>query len=177
MSIAAIRFVLAHRHHDALARRQPVGLDDDGRAVLLDIGFCRFDVAESLEERGGDVVAHHETLGEILGGFQLCRGLGRPEYSESCGAERIHDARRQRRFRADHGHVDVFALRERYQVGNRGDGDILHAVFQSCARIARRDIYLLHLGALRQTPGQRVLASAGTDDQNFHINAGSVCNP
>jgi len=70
-------FIPVHRHHDALAGGKPVGFDHDGRAMLLDIGLRRFDLAEGFEEGGGDVVPHHETLGEILGGFELRGSLGR----------------------------------------------------------------------------------------------------
>ncbi len=164
------RFALVHRDYDALARREAIGLDDDRRAVFLDVCLGCRDVAEGLEERGGDVVAHHETLGEILGGFELRGGLRRAEYPQSGGAERIHHTCRQRRFRPDHGHVDVFALHESDQIGYGGDGDVFHAVFQRRSGVARRDIHLLHFRALRQTPGQRMFASAGTDDQNFHCN-------
>ena len=92
------------------------------------------------------------------------RCLGWPEYFQPRSTESIHNTRRQRGFRANHGHVDVLALRKFDQLWNGGNGDILHAVFQGCACIAGGNIYFLHLGALRQTPRQRVLATAGTDD-------------
>ncbi len=152
--------VFRHRDHHTLAGSQTVGLDHDGRVMLLDIVLRQLGVAECLEKSGGDVVAHHETLGEILGGFELRSRPGRAENLQSCLAERIHDARRQRRFRADHGHVDVFALRKSDQPGNFSDGDILHAFFQRRAGISRRDIHFLHFGALRKPPGHRVFASA-----------------
>ena len=159
------RFILGHRHDHALACREAIGLDDDRRAVLLDIGARGSDVAEGLEECGGNVVARHKTLGEILGGFQLRGCLGRAEYFQPGGAERIHHACCQRRFRANHGKLDVFAFHEFDHVGNGAEGDVLHAVFQGRTGIARRDIHLLHLGALRQTPCQRVFAPAGTNNQ------------
>ena len=37
-------------------------------------------------------------------------------------------------------------------------------VFQRRARVAGRDVHFLHLRALRQAPGQRVFATAVTDD-------------
>ena len=105
-------FFFCHRHHHALACGEAVRLDDDRCAMLFDIGLCRAGVAESFEERSGDVVSHHETLGEVLGGFKLCGSPGRAEDLQSRGAEFIDDTRRQRRFRADYRHIDVFALRE-----------------------------------------------------------------
>jgi len=87
-----------------------------------------------------------------------------PEYLQPGGAESIHDTGCQRAFRTDHSHVNILALRECDQLGNGSDGDIRHAVFQCRARIARRNVHLLHLGALRKPPSHRVLATAGTYD-------------
>ena len=75
--------------------------------------------------------------------------------------------------RADHGEVDLLFLRESDQVGDLGEGDVLHAVLGRGAAVAGRDEHLLHARALRELPRQRVLAPAGADDEEFHLNAGS----
>jgi hypothetical protein len=36
-----MRLVQVHGHHYALAGGQSVGLDDDRRALLVDVGVCR----------------------------------------------------------------------------------------------------------------------------------------
>ena len=119
MSIASCASALRRRDDHALARGEPVGLDDDRRAVLVDVGVRRGGVAEGLVERGGNVVAHHEALGEILGGFELRRGPGRAEDLQARGAECVDHAGGQRRFRArPRSCVDVFALGEIDQLGN-----------------------------------------------------------
>jgi hypothetical protein len=74
-----VRFGQVHGHHHALAGGQAVGLDDDGRALRVDVGVRLGGVGEGLEGGGRDLVALHEALGEILGGFELGRLARRPE--------------------------------------------------------------------------------------------------
>jgi hypothetical protein len=61
----------------------------------------------------------HELLGEILGAFQLGGGPGRTEDLQPGGAEGIHHAGGQGRFRAHHGELDAFLQREFHQFRNR----------------------------------------------------------
>jgi len=60
----------ARRHGDALARRQPVGLDDDRRAALADERLRLDRVAEAAIGSGGDAVFGAEILGEALGALE-----------------------------------------------------------------------------------------------------------
>src|SRR5690606_542534 len=63
------RLVLRHRHRYALAGGEAVGLDDDRRALVADIGFRGVGGGESAEGGGRDIVARAEILGEALGAF------------------------------------------------------------------------------------------------------------
>ena len=103
----SVRLISSRRDHHALARRQAVGLHHDGGALLVDIGVGGGGIGEGAEGRGGNAVARHELLGEILGAFQLGGRLGRAENPQSGGAKGIDHARCQRRFGADHGERDV----------------------------------------------------------------------
>ena len=73
-------------------------------------------------------------------------------------------------FGADHGDGDAFALDQRQQAVDvgRGDVDVAALGFGRGAGIAGRDQHFVDARRLRQLPGQRVLATAGTDDEDFH---------
>lgn len=73
-------------HHNALARRQTVGLDDDGSALLAHVGKRGGLVVEAPVSGRGNVVGFHERLRIGLGAFQLSPvGVG-PEYRDTVGA-------------------------------------------------------------------------------------------
>ena len=160
-----MRFVRGHGDDDALAGGQAVGLDDDRRALGVDVGVGRGRVGEGLELGGRNAVAGHEALGEILGAFELRGCLGRAEDAQAAGAEDIDDAGGQRRFRTDDGQVDVLARRRVGQRVDVGDGQVLQLVLARRAGVAGGDQNLLQAGRLGETPGQRVFAAAGTDDE------------
>ena len=77
-------------------------------------------------------------------------------------------------FGADDRKVDLFAPRKGEQgrdvVG--GDVDVGRVGLEPRAGVARRDEDLRHARRLRNLPGQRVFAAAGTDDQDFHEGMG-----
>jgi hypothetical protein len=160
-----VGFFQRHRDNDALAGGQAVGLDDDGRALLVDVGVCCGRLGKSLKTGRRDVVASHEALGEILGGFKLGGFLGRAEDLQTTGAENIDHASRQRRFRADDGEVDLVLLGEISQGFRIGDVDVFQLVLARRAGVAGGDVNFLHTFGLRQTPGHGVFAAAGTDYQ------------
>jgi hypothetical protein len=133
-----VRFVERHRHHHALAGGQAVGLDDDRRALGVDVGVGRGGVGEGLVLRGRDVVADQELLGEVLGAFELGGGLGRPEDRQAGGAEGIDHAGGERRLGADHGE----AICSRFgEVGSTGMSvmGVLSSLLARGAGVARRD--------------------------------------
>jgi hypothetical protein len=57
---------------------------------------------------------------------------------------------------------------ERDQFRNVRDGDVLQAFFGRRAAVAGGDKNLLDARRLLESPGQRMFASAGTDDEEFH---------
>ena len=163
-----VGFIQRHRHDHALASRQAIGLDDDGRTHAFHIGMRLHRVSECLIRRRGDAVALHECLGKRLGAFQL---RGRPsgtEYAQPMGAEFVHHTGRQRTFGADHGHADLVLVSPLAQRHHVGDGHVLESTVQRSATIARRHVNHLNLVRLRQLPGKSVFTPAATNHQNIH---------
>src|ERR1051325_5223322 len=146
-----LRLLHARGHHHALSRREAVGLDDDGRATLRHERLGEIGALERAIQRGRDVVAHHERLGEVLGRLELRRGASRTEDLEARVAEGIHHARGERRLGADHREVDAFLLREGDQIGDLRERDVLEAALARRAAVAGSDEHLLHLGTLRES--------------------------
>ena len=161
----AERFVKRFGDDYALACRESVGLDDDRRALLFDVGMGGGDIAESDEGGGGDLVAHHEAFGKILGAFELRGFLGRAKDFEAARAKEIDDARRQRHFRADNGQVDAVLFGKVGELDRVGDRQVFQFKLTCRAGVARCDIDLLQAGGFSQMPGQRVFAPTGANDE------------
>mmetsp|Transcript_5856 Transcript_5856/g.23004 ORF Transcript_5856/g.23004 Transcript_5856/m.23004 type:complete len:376 (+) Transcript_5856:1309-2436(+) len=165
-----VGLIQGHRDDDALASRQAVGLDDDGRTAAVDVGMGRCRVGEGLVGRGRDAVALHEVLGEGLGAFELGGGLGRAEDAQAACAELVDHARRQRRFRADHGQRDLVLggkIGQRLDVRRR-DGHVAQPLIPRGAAVAWRDEDLADPLALCQLPGQGMFTAAVADDEDSH---------
>ena len=140
----SMRFRCGHRNHHALARSQAVSLDDNRRALLVNVSMRSGGVAECLIRRCRNPVPLHKGLGEILRAFELCGFLRGAKNLQPARAEHIDDARRQRRFRPDHGEVNMLITRKIRQRVNIGDRQIFQIRFQSGAAIAWRHIHHLH---------------------------------
>ena len=163
-----MRLGQCHGHHHAFASRQAIGLDDDGRTLRIDVSMGRRSVGEFGVARGRDAMALHESLGVGLGAFQLRRSLGGPEDAQATRAKSVHHARSQRCFRADDGEGDLLRQREFHEFVHTGDRYVHQLRIERGAAIAGRDIHRLHPLALRQFPGQCVLAATTADHQNLH---------
>ena len=97
---------------DALAGGQPVGFDDDRRALSVDVTMRRSGITKSRIRGGGYAMPHHETLGEILGAFELRCRLGGTEDAQTGCSEGVDDAIGERRFGPDDRQTDAFCLHE-----------------------------------------------------------------
>ena len=159
----------ARRDHHAFAGREAVGLDHDRRAVRIDVALGLRAVGKRLVARGGNLVPRHELLGEILGGLELRRRPGGAENLQPARAELVDDARRQRRLGTHDRQVDVLLYGE---VGDRaevGERDVLKPRLDGGAGIAGGDEDFLHPRALRELPGQRMLAASAANDEELHL--------
>ncbi len=106
------RFIERHRNDHALACGEPVGLDDDGRTLLADIGLGLGRIVEAAISACRNIEARAEILGETLRPFKLCRSLGGAEHTDTLGTHFIGKASHQWRFRPDHHEIDLLVLGE-----------------------------------------------------------------
>ena len=90
-----------HCDHHALACGKTIGLDDNGRALLVDVGMRLRDIAEGGVRSGGYAVPLHEAFGKIFRAFELRGALRGAEDALPRRAKRIHHAVRKRRFGTD----------------------------------------------------------------------------
>ena len=155
-SIAACASATRRRDDHALAGREAVGLDDDRRAALGDVGARRRRVGERPVLRGRDPVPRHERLREILRALELGGGPRRTEDPEPRGAERVDDAGGERRLRADDRQRDLLVLRERDEVGDR-----------ACAATVGQ----LRLARVPALPGATNTFATRGDCATFHASA------
>ena len=106
------RLVLGAGDHDALARRQPVGLHHDRRAAAADECPGRVGILEPLPQRGRNAGGVGDFLGEGLAALQLSRRSRRTAAGDAGRLHRIGNAGDQRRFRPGHHQIDRVVLRE-----------------------------------------------------------------
>ena len=156
------------RHHHALAGGEPVGLDHDRTAVRAHVILGRIRCAETLIGGGRDAVRLAQILGEALGAFEPRGGFGRAERLDPGALEIIHDTGGERSLGSDHDEVDRARLAERDHVS------VVGGIERDTLRLARDPgvaggaIKLVHQGACRDLPGQRVFAPARAEDEDIH---------
>ena len=156
----------------------PSALTTNGRLSVLHEPARRFVIVKDAVFSRRDVVLAHKILGERFRASKLRGRRRRPQDRQSRRLKRIHDARRQRHFRADHGQIDLLPLRKGHQRREIASGD-RHIRRRAAtasrgggpfrAGVARRDKDLLDLRRTRQRPGEGVFAPAGTNDQNAEV--------
>src|SRR5690606_22328938 len=115
-------------------------------------------------------VAAQEILRVSLRALQPRRALARAEATQPGALERVDDAEHERRFGAYDREIDALALRKADQPVDVVCAQ-LHVAdvrLERRASIAGRDVHRAHTRRLRRFPRERVLAAAGTDDENSH---------
>jgi hypothetical protein len=160
-----MRFSQAQGDDDALASGQPIRLDDDRRALLVDVGVRSRSLGEAGKARGRNVVPDHEALGEVLRTLELSGLPGRPENLQAASAKKVDDARRKRRFRADDRQLDFLSGGKIGECFRVAEIDVFEFTLTRRAGVSRGDEDLLQPRSFCQTPGQCVFATAGTNDQ------------
>ncbi len=98
------------RDDDALAECQTVGLDDDGRALRINIGAGGVRVGEELILCRGDAVFFHQILGKCLARLDDGGLLVGAEARDARLGQRVHRAEGQWIVRRDNGVVDPVRL-------------------------------------------------------------------
>ncbi len=157
---------------DALARGEPIGLDDDpairgGKFACEGGGFGgRF---EGSRARHRDSGGRCDLVAERLARLDLRRGGARPEDHDARRLERIRDPRGQRRLRPDHDELrgdGTGSGHHRAAVQRVHIGMAAHPRFRRHAVTAGADEHGVDAGFHAQLPRQRVLASATPHDQD-----------
>ena len=120
-----------------------------------------------------NAVAFHELLGEVLRTLDLRGGLARTEGLDAGFGEGVDDAVDERDLGADEDPVVIVVAHEIDERGlvRRRELQCADAVLELHARIAGGDGDLFDAAAAQQRVGDRVLARAGTDDQNLHVSS------
>ena len=160
-----------HGNGDALAGRQPIGLDDDRYTPRLEIGKCRRLVGEAAIGGGGDAIRGADVLGEALGTFELGGKFCRPEDLDAAAQKIIGKARHQWRLRSHHHETDALGLAESDNGGVICHRHILQPGDLADTGIAGGHEELVAQGAVGDGPGQRMLAAARPDEEDFHARA------
>ncbi len=155
-------FLSRPRNDHSLAGGQTIGFQNYRNTETGEYrcGFGR--CGHGLKPCRRDSQALHELLREDLAALQAGIRSGRPHDGHIAGAKAIDDTLDQRSFRANNREIDIQLFREFQIVGSRSDSGHL------CdSRIARNCDELCHGGGLSQTPGERVFAPAGADNEDF----------
>ena len=161
-------FFPAHRHGDALAGGEAVGLDHhrDAEAVERRQSIRRAVNPHIVSSR--DAVGAAQVLGEALGAFELRGRRAGAEHRDRRGAQGVRYAGDQRRFGADDHETDPIALRQLDHCGGiaRVCGDAFGPPRDP--RIARGRDQPVAAWRLPKPPRERIFASARPQQQYVH---------
>ena len=162
-------FFLGHGDGHALAECKAIRLDNDRRAVLLDVLNRVRRVLKNGIACGRDIVFLHQILGKGLAALDDGSVLARTEGADACGLERVNHAECERIIRRDHDEVGLVLLGESHYAVDVGrlDGNALR--LSGNAAVARGTPDVVHLGAFLQCMDDGVLTAAAADNQNFHL--------
>ena len=115
------------RDDDALAERESVRLDDDGRALRINIGAGGVRVGEELILCRGDAVFFHQILGKCLARLDDGSLFVGAEARDARLGQRVHRAEGQWIVRRDDGVVDPVHFRKFDLRGDVLCADLRHA--------------------------------------------------
>ncbi len=153
---ARVELRLGAADPDALARGEPVRLDDAGRA------------RDGERSRGRHAGGVHDLLREALRALDRGGGGAGAEDGDAAAAQLVGEAGHERRLRPDDDEVDLELARERDE--RRGvlgpDGMALRE--RRDARVARGRVQLGERRAAGDRPGERVLPAPRSDDEDLH---------
>ena len=138
---------LVERRHNqhAFTGCQSVGFQHVGRLESLQEAdaFLYGGAVEGLISSGRDVVALHETFGEVLAALKNSTLLARSDHGDGSSAavalESIIDTAHQRILRTDHNHVDGFVHGKVFQGIEIVDSDRYILSYVACSGVSRSD--------------------------------------
>ena len=154
----------------ALAGRQAVGFEDQGKPDAVEGGRCVGRILDINEAGGGNGGIDKEVLGEDLAALEPGGVARRSDDAQTASAVLVDNPFDEGNFRPDDGQVGL-------EFGGCGwgqaGGDLCHAGVAGGSKD-------LHTRRLRELPGKGMFPAAAADDQNFHrdsyngSNAGEV---
>ena len=162
-------FFLGHGNGNTLAERKAVRLDNDWRAVLLDVRDGIRRVLKNGVASGRNAVFLHQILGKGLAALNNSGVLARTEGTDACGLERVYHAECKRVVRCDHNEIRLVLLGESNHAVDVGCLNRYALCLSGNAAVARRTPDVVNLGALLQCMDDGVLTAAAADNQNFHL--------
>ena len=153
---------------DALAGREPVGLDHARPAEVVDCAACGLDVRARHGTRRRHARSLHQLLREGLRALDA-RGTGRrAEDGDARASQGISEAEHERQLGSDHDEPDLEVVGQRDQAADVVDGDVVAGRDARDAGIAGRAMQVATGGARGERLRQRVLPPARTDEQDPH---------
>ncbi len=153
---------------DTLAGGEAVGLDHDGCPAPSDVGLGRRRIPKIAVGGGRDAGLAAEILHKGFRAFECGRCGARPKGRNTLGFERVDQPEDERRFRADDDELDPFLPTEPDKPRNVGRANRHAFRFLGDPGIARRAVEPVDQGRGGNRPGERMLASARSHDQDAH---------
>ncbi len=163
-----LRLFDAVRDRHPLAGGEPVGLDDDRRALGGDIGLGRRRIAKAAISRGRDGVPGAEILGEALRSLERGGRLARPEGGDAGRLQPVDQPGNQRLLGTDDDEIDAFRFAKSDQQVEIRCRNLDALGLLGDPGIARRAIELVAERRGADRPAQRMFAPPRADDQNPH---------
>src|SRR5262249_33042471 len=164
-------------HHDALAGRKAVGLDDDRRSAVARISLGLARRVKALIGGGRYAGRAAQILSEALGTLKLCGRAARPESLDARGLKVVHNTGAKPRFRSNDDEIDAIcrAKRDDCRVISRVERNAFRflrdAGIAGCTKQPTGERTSCHL------PGERVLTSTGAEKQNIHLVSIGLSSP
>ena len=164
-----LRLLDCLRDDDALAERETVRLDDDGRALGVDVGTGGGRVGKDAVFCGGNVVFLHQVLCKRLARLDDGGLFVRAEAGDARRAQRVHRAEGKGVVRRDNGIINAVRL-GKFDLR----GDVLRADLTDADRVggdaavAGQTVNFLDRGIFLQLFNDGVFATAAADDHELH---------
>ena len=163
------RLLESLRDNNTLSGCKAVGLHHDGQASVLEPEVCLLRRGAFPKGGGRNPIGLEESLRVSLAGLQSgIRSVGADNLQTSL-TKHIDDAKAERNFRTDERQIDLLLLRkiQKFPIVFRRNRN--QPSLTGNATISGSGIDLPNLWISRKSIDDRVLAAAGSDDENFHL--------
>ena len=167
-SMAASRRGAIGADRDALAGREPVGLDDARAAELVDGAQRLVAVGARPVARGRHAGGQHQLLRERLRALDERGARRRAEDGDARAPQRVAEPEHERQLRPDHDEPGLEVVGQRDKPAEVVDGDVVAGGDARDAGVAGRAVQFATGGARGERLRKRVLPPARADEQDPH---------